>query len=50
MALKDTSPLPYKVIQTSKEDEGPVRGEGWVVLRAFLLLVGGLILVGYVIT
>jgi hypothetical protein len=50
MALKDTSPPPYKVIETSKDEEGSARGEGWAVLRAFLLLVGGLILVGYVIT
>ena len=50
MAIEQAPLALGKVMHTSKEEEGPVRGEGWVVLRALLLLVGGLLLVGYVIT
>lgn len=40
---------PINVIRSSKEEEGPVKGEIWAVLRALGLLVGFIILVGYVI-
>lgn len=43
-----TMPMPT-VMQTSKAEEGPVKGEAWAVLRALVLLVGGLLLVGYLI-
>lgn len=40
---------PINVIRSSKEEEGPVEGEIWAVLRALALLVGFIMLVGYVI-
>jgi len=40
---------PVSVMRNSKEEEGPVKGELWAVLRALAALVGIIILVGYVI-
>jgi hypothetical protein len=40
---------PVNVMRSSKEEEGPVKGEIWAVLRALAFLVGFIILVGYVI-
>lgn len=40
---------PVTVIRSSKEEEGPVKGEVWAVLRAMALLVAFIILLGYLI-
>lgn len=40
---------PVNVIRISKEEEGPVKGELWAVLRALGVLVGAIIVIGYVI-
>lgn len=40
---------PINVISSSKEEEGPVKGEIWAVLRALAVLVGLIVLVGFVI-
>jgi len=40
---------PVNVMRSSKEEEGPVRGELWAVLRALSVLIGVIILIGYVI-
>jgi hypothetical protein len=40
---------PVNVIRLSKEEEGPVKGEFWAVLRALALLTGAIVLIGYVI-
>jgi hypothetical protein len=40
---------PVNVLRSSKEEEGPVKGEFWAVLRAVTVLVGVIILVGFLI-
>ncbi|UPY39232.1 hypothetical protein [Sediminicoccus sp. KRV36] len=40
---------PINVLRSSKEEEGPVKGEIWAVLRALAVLVGFIILVGWLI-
>lgn len=40
---------PVNVIRSSKEEEGPVKGEIWAVLRALAVLVGVIVLIGFVI-
>jgi len=37
-------------MRNSKEEEGPVKGELWAVLRALVVLVGIIILIGYAIS
>lgn len=49
MAIENTPQPASTIMHTSKEEEGPVRGEAWVVLRALGLLVGGMMLAGYLI-
>jgi len=41
---------PGNVMRNSKEEEGPVKGELWAVLRALVVLVGIIILIGYAIS
>lgn len=40
---------PVNVIRLSKEEEGPVKGEFWALFRALSLLVGAIVVIGYVI-
>ena len=40
---------PVNVISLSKEEEGPVKGEFWALARALALLVGAIVVIGYVI-
>ncbi|MEI6160467.1 MAG: hypothetical protein WCP77_11565 [Roseococcus sp.] len=40
---------PINVMSSSKEEEGPVKGEIWAVLRALGVLVGVIILIGFLI-
>jgi hypothetical protein len=40
---------PVNVIRLSKEEEGPVKGEFWALARALALLVGTMVVIGYVI-
>lgn len=40
---------PANVKRTSKEEEGPVKGELWAVLRSLILLIGAIGVIGYVI-
>ena len=40
---------PVNVIRSSKEEEGPVKGELWAVLRALSVLVLVIIFIGYII-
>ncbi len=37
------------VLHTSKEEEGPSRGEFWVVARAIAFILCGLLLLSYVL-
>ncbi|MDB5413358.1 MAG: hypothetical protein JWR10_1693 [Rubritepida sp.] len=37
------------VMYISKPEEGPAAGEGWVVFRAAILLVSGILVLGYLI-
>lgn len=46
---KDLGPT-MKVKSTAKADESPAKGEVWAVLRAVLLLIGGILVLGYLIT
>ena len=40
---------PVNVMRSSKEEEGPVKGELWAVLRALGVLVAVIIVIGFVI-
>ncbi len=40
---------PVNVIRSSKDEEGPVKGELWAVLRALGVLVGVIMLIGFLI-
>jgi hypothetical protein len=40
---------PVNVMSSAKEEEGPVKGEFWAVLRALGVLVGVILVIGYVI-
>jgi hypothetical protein len=40
---------PVNVLRSSKEEEGPVKGEIWAVLRALTVLVGLIVVIGFVI-
>jgi hypothetical protein len=40
---------PINVMSSAKEEEGPVKGEIWAVLRALAVLMGFIILVGFLI-
>lgn len=40
---------PINVMSSSKEEEGPVKGEIWAVLRALAVLVGVIVLIGFLI-
>jgi hypothetical protein len=40
---------PVNVIRLSKEEEGPVKGEFWALARALGLLIGAILLLGYII-
>lgn len=40
---------PVNVLRSSKEEEGPVKGEIWAVLRALVVLVGLIVAIGFVI-
>lgn len=40
---------PANVMRSSKEEEGPVKGELWAVLRALGVLVAVIIVIGFVI-
>jgi hypothetical protein len=40
---------PINVMRSSKDEEGPVKGEIWAVLRALAVLVGVIVLIGFVI-
>lgn len=40
---------PVNEIRSSKEEEGPVKGEFWAVLRAMAVLVGIIVLLGFLI-
>ncbi|MBS7791347.1 hypothetical protein KTR66_15200 [Roseococcus sp. SDR] len=40
---------PVNVISLSKEEEGPVKGEFWALARALGLLIGAIVLIGYII-
>jgi len=37
------------LIRTSKEEEGTSKGEIWAVARALFVLIGAIVLIGYVI-
>ncbi|TCH97887.1 hypothetical protein EJV46_11720 [Roseococcus sp. SYP-B2431] len=43
-----TEPQPPQVLSTARPEEGPARGEGWMVIRALLLILGGIAIVSYV--
>lgn len=45
--IDSTAPEP-QVLSTARSDEGPARGEGWMVVRALLLILGGIAIVSYV--
>ncbi len=38
-----------RIVRISKLEEGEAKGEGWVAIRSLLLVVGGMILVSYLI-
>jgi len=40
---------PVTVMRSSKEEEGPVKGELWAVLRAFSALIGVIMVIGYLV-
>jgi hypothetical protein len=39
---------PPQVLSTARPDEEPARCEGWMVVRALLLILGGIAIVSYV--
>ncbi|MDB5413483.1 MAG: hypothetical protein JWR10_1818 [Rubritepida sp.] len=44
-----TDPSKGNVIRISKAEEGSAKGEFWAVLRAVIFLVGGILVLGYII-
>ena len=57
MVTEQESPLnagmpqrpPVNVISSSKEEEGPVKGEIWAVMRALAVLIGFILVIGFLI-
>nr|WP_314074374.1 hypothetical protein [uncultured Roseococcus sp.] len=43
-------PSRNRVIRSSKPEEGTINGEFWVVARAALLLCGGIVVIGWLLS
>lgn len=46
--VPDMDPRAPQVLTTAKPEEGAAKGEGWMVIRALLLILGGIAIVSYV--
>ncbi len=44
----EMEPRAPRLLTTAKPEEGTAKGEGWMVIRALLLILGGIALVSYV--
>lgn len=48
-ASPDYDPRAPRLLSTAHPEEGLARGEGWMVIRALLLILGGIAIVSYVL-
>ncbi len=46
--VPEMEPREPQVLTTARPEEGPARGEAWMVVRALLLILGGIAIVSYV--
>lgn len=44
----EMEPRAPQVLSTARPEEGSAKGEGWMVVRALLLILGGIAIVAYV--
>lgn len=45
---REMEPRPVQILSTALPEEGSAKGEGWMVVRALLLILGGIAIVAYV--
>jgi hypothetical protein len=46
--VPEGQPQAPQVLSTARPEEGTAKGEGWMVIRALLLILGGIAIVSYV--